>query len=154
LIIFHHGVSLFDQLSFSAITAELKKELLLEENQLPAAAVALRRAVQEQLTPEWIASKLAYLEAVKPPAMVILTADQEFTNWSRYRLAGQRALDFGWGPPSVVLPGGYKWPPGRTHIMERAGHEGDLRVVIAVEEKAGPSLEADEELWKYGKRLH
>ena len=114
-------------------------------------ALAVRNALNLQLSPEAIAHKISFMEApenAEPPGRIDWTADVIMTNWCRFDLQGPK-LDFGWGKPFYATPGGGTiYPPGYIMLMQEKS-SGDVSVIMAVEREGANGLKADSLLNKY-----
>lgn len=114
-------------------------------------ALAMRNALNLQLSPEAIAYKISFFEApenTKPPGRIELSADVILTNWCRFDFQGPK-LDFGWGKPFSSTNGsGSTYPPGYC-IMTQEKDSGDVFVMMTVEQEGADGLKADSLLNKY-----
>ncbi|KAF9349651.1 hypothetical protein BGX34_001673 [Mortierella sp. NVP85] len=114
-------------------------------------ALAIRTALNLQLTPKAIADKISFFEAPEnttPPGRIVFSADVILTNWCRFDLQSPK-LDFGWGKPFHATNGaGGAYPPGYC-IMTQVKDSGDVFVMMTVEQKGGDELRADSMLKTY-----
>ncbi|KAF9913891.1 hypothetical protein BX616_009379 [Lobosporangium transversale] len=118
-------------------------------------AVAIRTALNVQLSPEAIANKIAFFEDPKNsklPNRIVWKGDIILTNWCQFDLKGPK-LDFGWGKPFESTAGsGGLYPPGYS-IMIQEKDTGDIFVILAVEIAGAEELKADPLLNKYAAML-
>ncbi|KAF9965920.1 hypothetical protein BGZ70_003798 [Mortierella alpina] len=114
-------------------------------------AVAIRSALNLQLSPEAIARKISFFEDPlnnQPSGRIVWTADIILTNWCRFDLQGPK-LDFGWGKPFRSTSGGVTaYPPGYC-IMTEDKDSGEVSVMLTIEHAAENGLKADLLLNKY-----
>jgi hypothetical protein len=114
-------------------------------------ALAVRKGLQRELSPEAIANKIAFFESpqnMQPPGRVAWSADLILTNWSRFDLQGP-SLDFGWGKPFLATSGvGGSFPPGYS-VMTQNKEMGDFSVLMTVEHAGDEAIRADPLLNKY-----
>jgi hypothetical protein len=114
-------------------------------------ALAVRNAVNLQLSPEAIAHKISFMEApqnTKPPGRIVWTADVIMTNWCRFDLQGPK-LDFGWGKPFYATAGGgTTYPPGYIMLTQEKS-SGDVFVIMSVEREGANGMKAHSLLNKY-----
>ncbi|KAG0006519.1 hypothetical protein BGZ80_005234 [Entomortierella chlamydospora] len=108
-------------------------------------ALAFRKALSLDLTPQVIADKISFLEDprnTKPHGRIGFSADIILTNWCRFDLQGPK-LDFGWGKPFRSTDGGGSiFPPGYS-IMTQEKDSGDVFVMMTVELGGAEALQAD-----------
>ncbi|KAK7033659.1 hypothetical protein VNI00_012659 [Paramarasmius palmivorus] len=128
-----------------------RDDLLSPEN-APGSRVALavRQALNAQLSPEALAEKIAFFEAVPPESgRIVWTADVILTNWSRNDLGGPK-LDFGWGQAFKATCGsGGVFPPGYV-LMTQDRETGDMVAMMTIETDAVDALKQDVVLRRYG----
>ncbi|CAF0728708.1 unnamed protein product [Adineta steineri] len=114
-------------------------------------ALAVRNAVNLQLSPEAIANRISFMEApenIKRPGRIAWSADVIMTNWCRFDLQGPK-LDFGWGKPFYATPGGGTiYPPGYV-LLTQEKSSGDVSVIMTVEREGATGVKADSLLNKY-----
>ncbi|KAI7817751.1 transferase [Gamsiella multidivaricata] len=114
-------------------------------------ALAIRNALNLQLSPEAIAYKISFFEApqnTQPPGRIDWFADIILTNWCQFDLQGPK-LDFGWGKPFCATAGGGSvYPPGYC-MMTQEKDSGDVFVMMTVEKEGADGLKADSLLNKY-----
>jgi len=114
-------------------------------------ALAVRNAVNLQLSPEAIAHKISFMEApqnTKTPGRIVWTADVIMTNWCRFDLQGPK-LDFGWEKPFYATAGGgTTYPPGYIMLTQEKS-SGDVFVIMSVEREGANGMKADSLLNKY-----
>jgi hypothetical protein len=114
-------------------------------------ALAIRNALNIQLSAQAIADKISFFEApenTQPPGRISWSADIILTNWCRFDLQGPK-LDFGWGKPFHATSGsGATFPPGYC-IMTQHKESGDVFVMMTVEHKGADELKADPLLNQY-----
>ncbi|CAO3568710.1 unnamed protein product [Mortierella alpina] len=114
-------------------------------------AVAVRGALNLQLSPEAIARKISFFEDpqnTQPSGRIVWKADIILTNWCRFDLQGPK-LDFGWGKPFRFTSGGVTvYPPGYC-IMTEDKDSGEVSVMLTIEHVAADGLKADPLLNKY-----
>ena len=134
-------------------TASRSDLLSLTCDSASCVALAIRNALNLQLSPEAIADKISFLENpenTKPPGRIIFTADVILTNWCRFDLQGPK-LDFGWGKPFCSTAGGFpgaKCPPGYI-LLTQDKSSGDIFVLISAEHEGADELKTDSLLNKY-----
>ncbi|KAF9913890.1 hypothetical protein BX616_009378 [Lobosporangium transversale] len=118
-------------------------------------AVAIRTALNVQLSAEAIANKIAFFEDPKNsklPNRIVWVADMVLTSWCQFDLKGPK-LDFGWGKPFAATAGnGAYFPPGYS-VMIQEKDTGDIYVVLGVETAGAEELKADQLLNKYATML-
>ncbi|CAF4198918.1 unnamed protein product [Adineta steineri] len=118
-------------------------------------ALAVRNAVNLQLSPEAIANRILFMEApenIKPPGRITWTADVIMTNWCRFDLQGPK-LDLGWGKPFYATPGGGTiYPPGYI-LLTQEKSSGDVSVIMTVEREGANAVKADSLLNKYAELI-
>ncbi|KAF9926234.1 hypothetical protein BGZ67_008233 [Mortierella alpina] len=114
-------------------------------------ALAVRGALNLQLSPDAIARKISFFEDpqnTKPSGRIVWTADIILTNWCRFDLRGPK-LDFGWGKPFRSTSGGVTvYPPGYC-ILTEDKDSGVVSVMMTVEQVGADRLKADSLLNKY-----
>ncbi|CAF1392547.1 unnamed protein product [Adineta steineri] len=116
-------------------------------------ALAIRNAVNLQLSPEAIANKISFMEAPENtnppgPSRISWTADVIMTNWCRFDLQSPK-LGFGWGKPFYATHGGGTiYPPGYM-LLTQEKSSGDIFVIMAVEREGANGVKADSLLNKY-----
>ena len=116
-------------------------------------ALAVRNAVNQQLSPEAIAHKISFMEApqnTQPPgpSRIAWTADVIMTNWCRFDLQGPK-LDLGWGKPFYgTAGGGTTYPPGYI-LLTQEKSSGDVFVIMSVEREGASGVKADPLLNEY-----
>ncbi|KAI8884072.1 hypothetical protein K501DRAFT_218388 [Backusella circina FSU 941] len=114
-------------------------------------ALAIRKGLQCELSPEAIANKIAFFESpqnMQPPGRVAWSADLILTNWSRFDLQGA-SLDFGWGKPFLATSGvGGSFPPGYS-VMTQNKETGDFSILVTVEHAGDEAIRADVLMNKY-----
>ncbi|KAF8965518.1 hypothetical protein BGZ46_000582 [Entomortierella lignicola] len=118
-------------------------------------ALAIRRALQQQLTPEALAYKISFFEDTrntKPPGRIDFGADVILTNWCRFDLQGPK-LSFGWGKPFYATSGGGNVYPPAYSIMTQDKDSGDALVLLTVEAEGDEALKADPLLNKYATQV-
>jgi hypothetical protein len=114
-------------------------------------AVAIRKGLNDQLSPESIAKRIAFFEAPEtntPPGRILFTADVILTNWCRFDLQSPK-LGFGWGKPFLATSGGGTVYPPAYSIMTQNKVSGETFVMLTVEEAGEEALKADELMNKY-----
>ncbi|CAO3593807.1 unnamed protein product [Absidia cylindrospora] len=115
-------------------------------------ALAIRTALEKQLSPKAIANKIAFFEQPElthpRPGRISWAADIILTNWCRFDLQGP-AMDLGWGRPFYATPStGGVFPPGYS-LMTMNKTSGDIFLLITVEADAEKYLLSDALLTKY-----
>ncbi|KAF9167083.1 hypothetical protein BGX21_001727 [Mortierella sp. AD011] len=134
-------------------SATISRSDLLSATCVSASRVALafRKALSLDLTPQVIADKISFLEDprnTKPHGRIGFSADIILTNWCRFDLQGPK-LDFGWGKPFRSTDGGGSiFPPGYS-IMTQEKDSGDVSVMMTVELGGAEALKADSLLNSY-----
>lgn len=119
-------------------------------------ALAIRDALNLQLSPVAIAHKISFFEDpqnAKPPGRIDWSADLILTNWCRFDLEGPK-LGFGWGKPFCSTAGsGGSFPPGYC-VMTQEKDSGDIFVMMTVEHEGADGLKADSMLNEYATLVH
>ncbi|KAK3843280.1 MAG: transferase [Linnemannia gamsii] len=116
-------------------------------------ALAIRSALDVQLTPESIAKRILFLEDPSRnahPGQFGWTSDIILTNWCRFDLKGPK-LDFGWDkcPPFAGTSGGLTaFSPAFSLIYEDKA-TGDVFVLLTVEHEGEAGLVSDPLMTKY-----
>ena len=114
-------------------------------------ALQIRTAINEQLSSEAIAAKIAFFENpqnLEPPGRITMVGDFILTNWCRNDLKGPK-LDFGWGEAFFASSGaGTVYPPGYA-LLTQDKATGEIHVLLTVEEFAVDSLKNDPLMNKY-----
>ncbi|KAF9559260.1 hypothetical protein EC968_006654 [Mortierella alpina] len=115
-------------------------------------ALAVRAALNQQLSPEALAHRISFFEDpqnTKPSGRIVWSADIILTNWCQSDLQGPK-LDFGWGKPFRATSGGVTvYPPGYC-IMTENKDLGEVSIMVTIEHAGVDALKADPLLNKYG----
>ncbi|KAF9913892.1 hypothetical protein BX616_009380, partial [Lobosporangium transversale] len=118
-------------------------------------AVAIRTALNVQLSSEAIANEIAFFEDprnTKLPNRIVWKSDIVLTNWCQFDLKGPK-LDFGWGEAFDAAGGtGGFYPPGYSMLIQDK-NSGDIFAMLAVEIAGAEELKADPLLNKYATML-
>ncbi|EPB92015.1 hypothetical protein HMPREF1544_01078 [Mucor circinelloides 1006PhL] len=137
--------------------ATISRSDLLEATPASASRVALaiRTALNKELSPESIGYKISFFEDPnnnQPPGRIAWSADMILTNWCKNDLKGPK-LDFGWGKPFHATSGrGGTLPPGYC-LMTHDYDTGDTTVLMTVEEKGLDELKSDSLLNRYATQI-
>lgn len=128
------------------ITVTLSQSALLDGT-LASVSLAIRRAIQEQLTETNCANLLALFDLTKfiPKLCDTNLGDSRMSNWAKYPLVGDK-LDFGGGAPFWETTA--QLPTGQMIILpQRDGYLGSLMI----ESNWDKSLQTNHELLAYAK---
>jgi hypothetical protein len=122
-------------------SASLSDLLSLSPESSSRVSLQVRKALNEQLSPQAIIDKLAFLEN-NDSSQISLKADAIGANWCKFDLD----LDFGQGKPFKVTDSGGTFPPGffRLYVVK-----GDVLVLLAVKEEEVDGIKNDQLLLKY-----
>lgn len=113
-------------------------------------ALGIRNALNVQLAPEAVASKISFFEDpanTEPPGRIVFAADVVGTNWCQAHLESTK-FDFGWGKPFAATSGGGPLPAGFFRLLQGVD-SGDITVTLTIEEEAAHALKRDVLLNQY-----
>ncbi|KAG2216557.1 hypothetical protein INT45_006033 [Circinella minor] len=118
-------------------------------------ALAIRKELNIQLSPQNIGNRIAFFEDSKinkPPGRIAWSADIILTNWCRNDLQGSE-FDLGWGKPFKATSGANTiFPPGYS-LMTQDKESGEITVLITVENAGDAGLKSDLLLTQYAELL-
>jgi hypothetical protein len=129
------------------VTIGLKKSELLSDSGISSVAVAIQKALKEQLTVEYISGKGKLLQSISRDRLMP-SIGTRLTSWPKDLLDTQD-LHFGLVKPGrgkvIITPGeNIPFPAGTLHVMNAS--EDVYRVQIAVPQGKGDEVRLREEL--------